>query len=105
MLEDVINDIIKERTRQDERWGIQHHSDESSDYFAWQSFPKTSDGMRWLNDKRVDTCQLAWDGILYEELVEAFEELGISQVNLRKELIEVAAVCVAWVQDIDSRNE
>ena len=53
-------------------------------------------------------CQLAaaegtltWRHILREEVAEAFEETD--PAKLRAELLQVAAVCAAWVYDIDRR--
>lgn len=105
MQEDILEDIRKERMRQVDKWGVQSHPDVSSDYFSHASFPRTASSMRWLNDKRAEHNKIAWDGILYEELMEAFEEMGLSQQDLRKELIECAAVIVAWIEDIDSRSK
>jgi len=79
----VLSDVNHERRRQVRKWGEQHHDD------AW------------------------WCVIEMEELGEVAKEvfdgysLGSNDPNyvarLREELVQVAAVAVAWVEDIDSR--
>jgi len=57
-----------------------------------------------VNDLRVQRGEPAtWEMILLEEVWEALAETD--PVKLRAELIQVAAVAVAWVEDIDSRHE
>jgi hypothetical protein len=91
--------LHKERMRQIEKWGYQHHPDgtEASEAAGWQR--------EW--DKSV--CQeaakyggLTWRHILQEEVSEAFAEEEWSK--LREELIQVAAVCLSWLEDGDSRE-
>lgn len=71
--------ISEERDRQDAKWGVQDHSD-----------------LRWL-------------AILVEELGEAAAEVitkpGYSERRLKWELVQVAAVAIAWVESIDRRTE
>lgn len=43
----------------------------------------------------------AWDGILLEEVYEALAESD--RDRLRAELLQVAAVCAAWIWDLDNR--
>lgn len=43
----------------------------------------------------------AWDGVLLEEVYEALAEPDPER--LRAELVQVAAVCAAWISDIDRR--
>ena len=73
----AINDIRDERVRQDLKFGIQNHSDPY------------------------------WLAILTEEIGKAAEDVvkipaGLSTTShLRKELIQVAAVTLAWVEAMD----
>ena len=53
------------------------------------------------NDERVERGSLAWDGILLEEVYEAFAEED--PIKLRSELVQVAAVAVQWIAAIDRR--
>lgn len=71
----VFFDIRVERQRQVEKWGDQSHNPQD-----------------------------VWAVILGEEYGEVCKEvleLGIYNGKLRKELIEVAAVAVAWIEAID----
>jgi NTP pyrophosphatase (non-canonical NTP hydrolase) len=67
--------IDHERTRQNEKWGEQNHPD------------------------------LYWLGILVEEVGEVSRAVIEGDERGRdKELVEVAAVCVAWIEAIDRRR-
>lgn len=72
-MSDPLQDIMEERCRQDAKWGEQNHAD------------------------------LYWLGILMEEVGEASRHIieadHPERVNkMRKELIEAAAVCLAWLE-------
>lgn len=74
----VVVDVLAERQRQETKWGEQNHDD----FF--------------------------WSAILYEELGEAARillEEGCDGFTgaLRPELVQVAAVAVAWLECIDRR--
>ena len=72
----VIADILKERVRQDKKWGAN----------------------RVLPD-------FTWNAILTEEVGEAAKEvLEVDVKKLRVELIQVAAVAVAWIESLDRRK-
>ena len=72
-------EIVSERAKQDAKWGEQNHEDGY------------------------------WLGILMEEVGEVSKEYIEAPYNdsgdseLRQELIQVAAVAVAWVEAIDRR--
>lgn len=102
---EVLADVAEERVRQHEKWGPQHHPDGTA-------FNKGSHGMgggygflrdhfTLINDE-LPAGAHNWDTILLEELFEALAESDLQK--LRTELIQVAAVAVAWVEDIDSRG-
>lgn len=97
-LHDVVGEVISERYRQDAKWGEQNHPD------GWSG---TDDDRRAAMTARVRCQQAAADGavtwrhILEEEHAEAFAERD--PAKLRAELVQVAAVAVAWIQDIDRR--
>lgn len=93
----ILNLILMERQRQDEKWGEQNHPDGSG-----------SDLQRDLAEQERDYCQRAfaagrgtWRDVLAEEVAEAFAERD--PARLRAELLQVAAVAVAWVEAIDRR--
>lgn len=75
-------DIYKERERQDFKWGDQS-----------------------------ENPSILWTTVLTEEVGEVAKAVldfeyqhGGTEEDLRKELIQVAAVAVAWVEALDKRN-
>ena len=95
----VLSEIKAERARQDKKWGEQNYPDGTG----------YSGELRWAADDARRACDdaakkgtLTWLHILTEETAEAFDEAD--QSKLRKELIQVAAVAVAWVEAIDRRG-
>lgn len=100
--EQVLADIGEERERQYDKWGPQHHPDGTADT------PHNRD----LRDRARRYCDRqaargpeynTWGNILTEEFFEAMAE--VDPARLRKELIQVAAVVGAWVEDLDSRPQ
>ena len=92
-------DVVAERARQYIKWGDQSHPDGTA---------LPGDDLRAENAR--DICQAmagrgrtTWRAILAEEVEETFAESD--RTKLRNELIQVAAVCAAWVYDIDRRPE
>lgn len=71
----VLKDIERERDRQVEKWGVQRHDD-----------------ARWLM-------------ILMEELGEASKDILEKRPteDIRKELVQCAAVLTAWIEAIDEK--
>lgn len=72
----VYNDVLKERVRQNKKWGVQNH------------------------------VPMYWLAILAEEVLELTKEVLNMHTkkdftNYRKELIQVAAVCVAALECLD----
>jgi hypothetical protein len=112
-LQVVLCEVAAERERQDAKWGEQNHPDGTG---CWR---RVSGGeMRRDNDvadiraeraiEDKGACDLAaregritWRHILREEVSEAFAEDGDA---LRVELIQSAAVIVAWIEAIDRRQ-
>lgn len=74
--------IRDERKRQDEKWGVQSHHP-----FKWCTI---------LGEEFGETCQAAFDA--------DYHDSSKDMANYRKELIEVAAVAVAAIENFD-RNE
>lgn len=95
----VLNEVHKERREQDKRWGEQNHQDGTGGKWAYE---KSEDVKALCDQSRIDG-QLSWSDILNEELCEAFAE--DDQDKLRAELIQVAAVAVAWIECIDRRRQ
>lgn len=94
----ILLELEAERHRQDAMWGQQNHPDGTG--------PQKS-SLERLERVRQSVKDLfgaglgSWRWILDEEVNEAFVE--DDPVKLREELIQVAAVAVAWVEAIDRR--
>lgn len=94
----VLDDVRTERMRQIAKWGEQHREDGTGG---------GATGLGAEQAKRV--CQRAeanggasWNQVLSEEYFEAIAETD--PAKLRAELVQVAAVACAWIEDIDSRT-
>lgn len=94
----VEREVRAERDRQDAKFGPQNHPDGTG-----------SEDMKQASVLARSLCQgaaacgvVTWRHILLEEVHEALAEQD--PARLRQELIEVAAVAVAWVEAIDRRT-
>lgn len=107
----ALAEVADERVRQDAKWGEQNHPDGTGTNWVDQIRPafgwNGSEAEHAAKLARVD-CQRAarrgdvtWLRILREEVAEAFAET--EPAALRAELIQVAAVAVAWAEAIDRR--
>lgn len=97
--QDVLDYVAEERLNQIEKWGEQHHED-GTGASGWEH---AANLWKAYNDNLVSLRgDTDWTGILLEEVYEALAEADVEK--LRAELIQVAAVAVAWVEDIDSRS-
>lgn len=95
---EVLDEVAKERDRQDVKWGVQNHPDGTGR-------PGDADAA----DAAKARCQAdaaagtsTFRGILDEEIAEAYAETDPQL--LRAELVQAAAVIVQWVQAIDRRT-
>lgn len=93
----AIIDVAEERFRQDAKWGQQNHPDGTG---------TPGDEYQALRARAVCESAFAagdgtWRHILTEEFREAMAEDNVA--NLREELVQLAAVAVAWVEAIDRR--
>lgn len=95
----VLSEVLAERVVQDTKWGEQNH-------------PDGTGGLHYaaMADEARSMCEHVakgreggprWALILLEEAYEALTEAD--PARLRAELIQVAAVAVAWVEAIDRR--
>ena len=95
----ILDDVWYERRRQIDKWGWQRHPDDTGAI----AYKVRREAFTQINDWRASRALPAeWDDILLEEVYEALSETDVAK--LRKELVQVAAVCVAWIEDIDSRG-
>lgn len=107
----VLSEVLAERIRQDGQFGEQNHPDLSgapeAQCDAREMFGEWADNYRAINagqfDPRDTDRRLDWTGILLEEVYEALTEAD--PAKLRAELVQVAAVAVAWVEAIDRRTQ
>lgn len=92
----AIDNVVAERERQDAKWGQQNHRNGTG-----YNFENARESYR-------NACQTAftegvgtWADVWLEEVFEALAETNPEK--LREELIQAAAVAVAWVEAIDRR--
>lgn len=95
---DVTNEVLRERQRQHYRWGQQDHPDGTGGgaRATWEKIAKLS------CDRNARKGTLTYAHILDEECSESLAETD--PAKLRGELIQVAAVAVAWIESIDRRR-
>lgn len=101
----IVVEIAEERTRQVDKFGVQKHPDGtghapiSAAAFLAEARARCEKATgRGPSD---EYGVLTWEEILTEEYAEALCETDPDK--LRAELVQVAAVCAAWIEDIDSR--
>lgn len=101
----VMADVTRERARQDELWGEQNHRDGTGPdgTVMGVSFASLAEMMRAATNQAARNGTLAWVHIFGEEALEAIAESD--PAKLRAELIQVAAVAVAWAAAIDRRSQ
>jgi hypothetical protein len=92
----VLAEVEAERRRQDSRWGEQNHPDGTGDAYADDAALARKEC-----EQAADSGELSWRHILLEEVAEAMAER--EPADLRNELIQVAAVAVAWAEALDRR--
>lgn len=109
----VVNEVVEERRRQDAKWGEQNHPNLSPEV-AREIPEDTARDMgvpsAHTARQRVENLarrgQLGYADIALEEFCEAIEaasEVDDNESALRAELIQTAAVLIAWVEAIDRR--
>lgn len=90
----VLPDIAAERTRQDKQWGQQNHHDGTGPGYLVAALHA-----RHECQQAAALGLVTYRHILNEEVQEAFSETDPEK--LRTELIQVAAVAVAWIEKLD----
>lgn len=84
MIEDILEEVRQERIRQDAKWG---------------PIPRNHDPYKWLAILAEEFGEFAHD-----VCDKKFEE-GHYRVNMREELIQIAAVAVVIAEDLDYQDE
>lgn len=110
---EVLAQVAIERKRQDAKWGEQNHADGTGmawpelviPAFGWASggnqAEQAANLVRKACQRAAKTGHTTWLHILLEEIAETFAETD--PAALRVELIQTAAVAVAWAEAIDRR--
>lgn len=80
--ERVMDQVRRERARQDVMWGEQNHDDAGWNYILGEEYGEVQKAL----------CE------------NHFDYAGADPGEIRKELIETAAVAIAWVEAIDRRE-
>jgi len=93
----VLRDVLDERAYQHGKWGKQEHPNGTSEvkYTGMMQMAQA------MCNKRADDGSITWFDILQEEFYEA-ASCEIKE-DLRAELIQVAAVAVAWIEMLDEQ--
>ena len=94
----VAREVIQERVRQEARWGEQNHPDGTGLYQQQAA----AENARRVCDNNFRRGKGSWADILREEFAEVLAESD--PARLREELIQVAAVAIAWTEAIDRRG-
>lgn len=99
--DNVLKEVAEERQLQDIRFDEQNHPIVSPTYGQSSRDFYHNEALLWklTNDQRFKSGDLAWDGILLEEVYEALAESDPKKI--RAELIQVAAVAVAAIECLD----
>ena len=109
-MEHVINEIREERIRQDAKWGEQNHPclDQNllnreggctSERMAAEYDIPTELMAKQSCDRKAEMGQCTWTDIALEEFAEVVGEFD--PTKRRQELVQLAAVVVAWIEKID----
>ncbi|MEU4947683.1 hypothetical protein [Streptomyces lavendulae] len=98
-------EVDAERGRQLQKFGDQRHPDGTGPSTTVWAPPLPADrfaaAARTRCQRAAERGDLTWLHVLNEEVAEALAESD--PAKLRAELVQVAAVCAAWVSDIDRR--
>ena len=100
----ILSDINSERERQDIKWGIQTHPsvmypDPENNFSLYGIL--SEEKSRNLNEEAFSEGRGTWSHIALEEFAES---IGCTNEKDREgELIQLAAVIVAWIEDLRKR--
>jgi hypothetical protein len=93
----IFSEVHIERLRQDNKWGEQHHAvrrDSEASFFKYEV-----DTAKRRYEAYAKDGHATWFDIALEEFWEVFAEGGAKRQ--REELVQLIAVCVHIVEDID----
>lgn len=95
----IYAELAAERGRQEDKFGPQNHPDQHFKDGDYRYVQRALEHTRQVN---ADPQTLTWFGILLEEVYETALAPGFKE--LREELVQVAAVAVAWIEALDRRG-
>lgn len=99
--ESVMLEVLEERRRQDTKWGEQNHPITSSIYWSLAHRKAQENEVRQVCEERFKRGNGCWWDIIAEE---AYEVNGTDDpAEQRKELVQLAAVCVAAIECLDRK--
>lgn len=93
----ILGEINAERFRQIAKFGKQHCEDGT----GGPVMARKADEAKACCEYLAKHGGVDWRAVLLEEVFEAMAESDLAK--LRAELVQTSAVCVAWIEDIDSR--
>lgn len=93
MIDYILLDIADERRRQVNKWGVQHHPDGT----VREGDAEIEAAAKQLTDEASVAGTVTWRDIFLEEVCEALNAEGD---HLVVELVQCAAVAVAWIEDM-----
>lgn len=102
-VDQLLVEVSDERWRQQQKFGPQHHLRDRIAPGELEIYRVEADWCRNECDKHAKEGGASWTDILLEETFEALAESDPKK--LRAELVQVAAVAMAWVEAIDRRSE
>lgn len=94
---DGVRAVVEEQGAQLRKWGEQKHPDLHNPYSQL-----AVDRAKARTDQAAEDGTLTWQHILTEEFAEAMGAESLEE--LRTELVQVGAVALSWVNDIDRRG-
>jgi len=112
--ENISNEIIAERIRQDRKWGEQNHPsirkfliNEKAPFKSYEiadeyKIPDQEEAKR-ICDLMAARNECTWADIAIEEMCEAV--CATDEVHRREELVQLAAVVMAWIESIDRNKQ
>lgn len=99
MRAEIFDEIHVERMRQDAKWGEQNHKSVATAYpgryYGVSSESSAKARCEWA---AKNSC-LTWGDIACEEMAEALN--SDNDTDRREELVQLAAVVVAWIECLD----
>jgi hypothetical protein len=99
MIDYIAGEIATERWRQDEQYGSQRDMSDGTGHPHWMLM---RDYKQAYNTYALIANCTTWQDVLEEEVYEAFAETDPEKIEA--ELLQVAAVCVAWIEGIRHRS-